>query len=209
MIIGVVAWKSEPFGDSGRRKVSEEAAYLGKAVVQEHQILLTGHAPSIGEPLVEGMEAPTAAALAARDSEVNVAVIAVRPRTSVPEDFTMPVRPWGNGYRLLIGTGLTSAQRNPINALTPDVLLCLAGRPGTVSETIYALNADKIVLFAPQCREQISDRLRLMLQENDVDTIVEADKKYRLPGTSGKLGSVRSALIMAFVHSKHCHPTWT
>ena len=56
--------------------------------------------------------------------------------------------------QLLIYTDLSSMDRDPINGMTPDVLVCFAGGPGTLCELAFGIAAGREVVFH-NCSAQI------------------------------------------------------
>lgn len=70
---------------------------------------------------------------------------------------------------LFLTSGLTACERDPINALTPDIIVAFTGREGTLCELAYAIAARKPILLHgsmalhagnfSQCRAALSNAL--------------------------------------------------
>jgi len=100
----------------------DDARILGEAIAKRGHVLLTGggtgvmHAASEGAYLAGGL------------------VIGI-----LPNDKERPLAGYPNEFiDLSIYTGMYEA-RNIINAKTPDLIIALAGGPGTLSEMVLAL----------------------------------------------------------------------
>ena len=173
-IIGVVGGSQAPAGSTTEwARVIALARETGYAVAGSDAILLTG-----GEPSEEGEKVHEAAMSAA--VKAGGSAIGVLPRQKVVEARTDK-----NNRRLgRVRTRLSSFQRNFINGTTPDVVIALAGGPGTLSEVLIALDASRPVVFL--CSLAVLERT----QKSRVrEVLVEA---Y---GIAGQRDKVESALV--------------
>lgn len=175
-VIAVVGGKSEANRGPRRKYVSEDAYALGMAIAAEDLILLTGHDPPATLGFDPFGEAPDVAVAGALSNGRPVRVIGVPPMSSpVPINCT---ERFSTGARLLVKSHLNGAQRDPVNALTADAVLALAGGPGTVCEVAYAVAARKPVVFYRGAEMQLLERLRTMRSDRDLGLIEAASKQY-------------------------------
>ncbi|NZD53600.1 hypothetical protein [Rhizobium leguminosarum] len=131
-IVGVI-------GGNGVPTATEQAAErAGRAIARAGVILLTGGQPiRVSEVKCAAMRG----AMATESDEGGTArLIGVCPSGEL-------VVPLKTASKWLMDTGLSSAERNPINGMTPDVLLMFEGGPGTLSELVFAFAAKKPVIY--------------------------------------------------------------
>ena len=60
--------------------------------------------------------------------------------------------------QLLIYTNLSSMDRDPINGVTPDVLVCFAGGPGTLCELAFGIAVGREVIFHDRSAQILLDK---------------------------------------------------
>lgn len=133
-IVGVIGGD-----DSAQVEVAQQ---VGAEIAKAGHILLTGGTP------IDTADVKNAALWGAHQAEKSLSPLApVRARLigilkseRVEWDMTHP-------WRLFLKTGLTSFERDPINGLTPDVLIVFQGGRGTLCELAYAATAGKPIRY--------------------------------------------------------------
>jgi predicted Rossmann-fold nucleotide-binding protein len=60
--------------------------------------------------------------------------------------------------QLIIHTGLSSLDRDPINGTTPDVLVCFDGGPGTICELAFGIAVGRDAVFHGHCAQNLLDK---------------------------------------------------
>jgi predicted Rossmann-fold nucleotide-binding protein len=198
-IVGVVGGSSSPLHLSvGWERVLRLARDVGVEVAGLGGVVLTGAEPGeYGRSPSEIGKVHRNAMRAAVDARgLAIAVLPRRPSPAVT---------WKDGV-LLIETVLTSHERNLINGATPDVLIALAGGPGTVSEALIALSLGRPVIYLNSLhvlRAQDQSQVRAILEdvsnENDLD--VEAVANQLLEGTDFAVADKAVAAALGSVAS--------
>jgi hypothetical protein len=131
-IIGLIGGDEQP----------TEASMCGAWIARSGYILLTGGRP-IEDKQVKNAAMSGAVSL---DGDGPVArLIGVLPSHSIK--WNRPSR-----LRLYLETGLGSLERDPINGMTPDVLVVFRGGTGTLCELAYAAVSGKPILFIDSVR---------------------------------------------------------
>ena len=117
--------------------------------------------------------------------------------------------------QLVIHSQMDSLDRDPINGTTPDVLICLAGGPGTICELAFGIAAGREVVFhehsaqmlLDQCRSRrtqiqqiLSDvaakwKMHLKLPDGDGDVLFDDLTKY-LEGATKRVPLTSAATIV-------------
>ncbi len=180
------------------------ARAVGAEISCQDQILLTGGTPAklvakVFGGLIDSSEVKFAAIDGACDAEVpehRVSRFIGILLGGIPEDLLKD----SNRHRLLYRTGLSGISRDPINGLTPDVLIVFSGGTGTLLELAYAATAKKPLLFAQSVialKDKLTEhrkdgKLRMFLDEatqsyptvngqrighNDLDSLLECTLK--------------------------------
>lgn len=151
LIVGVI-------GKSNSKDVDEleSARLVGRSIARNRAILLTG-----GKPDENDRSIKSTAMLGAQEVE-NSRVVGVLPGEEAKTEIAY--------RRLLITTPYSSGGRNPINGMTPDIVLVFQGGAGTLSELAFALvNATKpIVLlgsYESMCKSLEKPNLKKLLEE--------------------------------------------
>lgn len=118
------------------------ARLLGRELTKHGCIVLTGGRARDGRT-----ESKHAAIMGTIDAERNgegiARYIGVIPE-SLNDDFGFE---YVSPTQLLIYTHLSSMDRDPINGVTPDVLVCFAGGPGTLCELAFGIAVGREVIF--------------------------------------------------------------
>jgi predicted Rossmann-fold nucleotide-binding protein len=164
-IIGVIG------GDESTQVRAAEKA--GAAITRFGQIVLTG-----GEP-IPAKEVKNAALWGALNEEK----VSAGPGRSFARMIGILKgagnEPEWNNYdhpcRLILKTGLTSFERDPINGLTPDALVVFQGGRGTLCELAYAAVALKPIFYY-----KAVEQLRRKTKEHLADGILDAVFKEAL-----------------------------
>jgi hypothetical protein len=126
-VIGII-------GGGDRRR---EAQNLGADAAACRAILLTGGTPNDDDNV------KNAAMFGFRNAMGSMSgLIGILPSCSTAWDTT------SSPGSLFLSTGLTSYARDPINGLTPDVVIAFRGGEGTLCELAFAALAKKQILFA-------------------------------------------------------------
>ncbi|CAF2406969.1 unnamed protein product [Rotaria sp. Silwood2] len=60
--------------------------------------------------------------------------------------------------QLVIHSGLSSMDRDPLNGITPDVLVCFAGGPGTICELVFGIASGREAIFHGDCAKLLLDK---------------------------------------------------
>ena len=60
--------------------------------------------------------------------------------------------------QLVIHSGLSSLDRDPINGTTPDVLICFDGGPGTICELAFGIAVGREAIFHGHCAQNLLDK---------------------------------------------------
>lgn len=63
-----------------------------------------------------------------------------------------------NTQTLIIHSGLSSLDRDPINGTTPDVLVCFDGGPGTICELAFGIAVGREAIFHGNCAQNLLDK---------------------------------------------------
>jgi len=61
--------------------------------------------------------------------------------------------------QFVIHSGLSSMDRDPLNGITPDVLICFAGGIGTICELAFGIAAGREAIFHDNCAQILLDQL--------------------------------------------------
>jgi hypothetical protein len=150
------------------------AAAVGAEVVRQGHILLTGGKPGAGGTKVKD---------AAMDGAINVEestiarMIGILDNREPPQNNCRLITTINPSSRyLLVYTGLTNHERNVINGVTPDVMIALEGREGTLSEIAFASFAGVPVVFLSSLEALIR---RYKTEQNEFMTVLRnAQRKY-------------------------------
>ncbi|CAF1503009.1 unnamed protein product [Didymodactylos carnosus] len=59
--------------------------------------------------------------------------------------------------QLVIHSGLSSLDRDPINGTTPDALICFGGGLGTICELAFGISAGREAIFHENCAQNLLD----------------------------------------------------
>lgn len=131
VIIGVI-------GGNKQHGVVADAKKVGEQVMLQQCILLTGGEPGPAPHVKDA--AMLGAAEGARD---EARLIGILPHNAPPR------RKWDSpcSHRLFLHTGLTSPERDPINGVTPDVLIVFPGTEGTLCELAFAVAKGRPIFF--------------------------------------------------------------
>lgn len=159
-IVGVIG------GNDVADPIECAAEALGMQVADQNAILLTGGQPT-GPRDVK--RAAMRGALSAMGTKARL--VGILP---VDEKFKRHAD-MNDNTQCFVDTKLPGAKRNPINALTPDVIVVLTGKAGTLAELGFALAANKPIFFS----QGSFDALRAIF-ETDVE------ERKRLKGLISK-----------------------
>lgn len=144
LIIGVVG--GNKLNGAVERHIVESARECGGAIVRKGALLLTGSWPGpVGKPEVK--RAAMLGAIEAMPGPGDPArIVGIIPKGEIVGQAWAAeamARQW------MINTSLSSAGRNPINGMTPDLVIAFPGGKGTASEVAFALAAERKVFYAP------------------------------------------------------------
>jgi predicted Rossmann-fold nucleotide-binding protein len=176
------------------------ARKTGEEIARADQIILTGGRPEPGNEVKNATlwGAHEAERSSTADNPVKARMVGILKGGKL--NWKMP-----NPCRLVVETGLSSFERDPINGLTPDAIIVFRGGRGTLCELAYAAAAskpiafyDSIVQLRQKTHEHLSDGVLVKVLE-------EALGRY--PNVSGKRVSSED-LITALNHVlKTAQPT--
>lgn len=181
-IIGVIG------GNGVDEQTQHAAEALGANVARQYAILLTG-----GQPTGPSDVKRAAMRGALRAMGVNARLIGILPADEVFRQHEH----WNNDTQRFIQTRLSGAERNPINALTPDAMFVLAGKAGTLAELGFALAANKPIFFS----KGSFDALRATFQVNAEERnklrrlLIEGTPKYVELSRKGLTSDIENDLL--------------
>jgi serine/threonine protein kinase len=156
-IIGVMG------GNKQAEAMATDARLVGAKVSLLGHILLTGGR------CVDNSDVKNVSMVGAAEAELTSGTIA-RLIGIIPEK----PRRWDDNHpnRLFLSTGLRSAERDPINAATPDVLIFFAGNSGTLCELSFAVQARKPRLFW-NAAQALRSNYRLHAADKELDYLLD------------------------------------
>jgi predicted Rossmann-fold nucleotide-binding protein len=127
VIVGIMGGDEQP----------REAAALGSWVAAAGHILLTG-----GRPIddVAAKNAAMFGAVSQLRGERTARLIGILPSSTI--EWSTPKK-----HQLFLSTGLGGIERDPLNGMTPDIVVVLRGGTGTLLEMTYASASEKPVIF--------------------------------------------------------------
>ena len=131
------------------------ARSIGRELMKRNCVLLTG-----GYPLDHSTGTNCLALSGALDAETQdegiARFIGVIPMALKPNVIFECLTP----RQLIIHSQMDSFDRDPINGTTPDILICLAGGPGTICELTFGIVAGREVVFHEQSAQMLLDQCR-------------------------------------------------
>ena len=117
----------------------KEAQMVGKAIVEAGHIILTSGGPEHTHHIKDA--ALCGAVREESQSGKPARLVGILPRDKTFKEWDRKHVNWGDDddkkkhpYRLILETGLTSYERDPINGLTPDSLIIFDGGEGTLCD---------------------------------------------------------------------------
>lgn len=155
------------------------ARQIGRELMKNNCVLLTG-----GYPLDSSTGTSCSALVGALDAEKYgegmarfIGVIPHALKSNVIFECLTP-------QQLVIHSNMDSLDRDPINGTTPDVLICLAGGPGTICELAFGIAVGREVIFhgssAQMLLEQCKNR-RPYIQRILSDVVTKWKMHLKLP----------------------------
>lgn len=125
------------------------ARLLGQELAKSGCALLTGGCPS-GSPTLT----KNAAILGALDADRTARFIGVMPNASHGHSIIECLSP----TQMIIHSGLSSLDRDPINGTTPDVLICFDGGKGTICELAFGILVGRQAVFHGHCARNLLEK---------------------------------------------------
>lgn len=151
-IVGVFGGRTE----NGRVAVSEDAFEIGAIVARLGVVLLTG---ANGWSAQTSSEAKDRAIKGAIMTRADASVICVPPLSAPRSEFKVL------GKRLIVMSNLTDFERDPVNALTSDIVLGLGGGAGTACELAFAVCAGRETILLRKAANQLLERIHRVPNE--------------------------------------------
>jgi predicted Rossmann-fold nucleotide-binding protein len=129
------------------------ARLVGRELVKNNCVVLTG-----GCPIGDRNKTKNAAILGAIDAEQHgegiARFIGIMPENGKQSFSIECLTP----RQLVIHSGLSSLDRDPINGTTPDVLICFDGGPGTICELAFGIAVGREAIFHGHCAQNLLDK---------------------------------------------------
>jgi predicted Rossmann-fold nucleotide-binding protein len=140
-------------GVIGGEDRSGSARLVGRELIKNNFAVLTG-----GCPIGNRHQTKNAAILGALDAEHHGEGIA-RFIGIMPENGTQCFNiECLTPRQLVIHSGLSSLDRDPINGTTPDVLVCFDGGPGTICELAFGIGVGRQAIFHGHAAENLLEQ---------------------------------------------------
>jgi predicted Rossmann-fold nucleotide-binding protein len=156
------------------------AQKVGAAIAKAGQIILTGGEPKNTNEVKNAVlwGAAQAEGPVPGRSRVHARMIGILMSLQGTADWNNRDHP----CRLILKTGLTSFERDPINGLTPDALIVFQGGRGTLCELAYAAAANKPIRYYKSIL-QLRNKTAEHLGDGALkDVFGEALQKYSVVG---------------------------
>ena len=173
-IVGVIG------GDDSNQV--EAARRVGQAIARAGHIVLTGGEPKDTNDVKNAVlwGAACAEKSAPDNPRVQARMVGILKSAQGSVDWNDRDHP----CRLILKTGLTSFERDPINGLTPDTLIVFQGGRGTLCELAYAAAAKKPIRYY-RSLHHLRDKTAEHLGDGVLRKVLgEALKKYSVASGS-------------------------
>jgi predicted Rossmann-fold nucleotide-binding protein len=147
---------------------------VGRELIKNNCAILTG-----GCPIGDLDQTKNAAILGALDAEQHgegiARFIGIMPEIG-KQCFSIECL---TPRQLLIHSGLSSLERDPINGTTPDILVCFDGGPGTICELAFGIAVGRQAIFHEHSAQNLLEQC-IKTRRDEIKQILSAvDKKWR------------------------------
>lgn len=184
MAIARVARRIPVVGVIGGEDRSGCARSVGRELVKNRCVVLTGGCPIDGHN-----ETKHAAMMGALDAEQlgegTARLIGIMPKNNTQNLIFECLTP----RQLIIHSGLSSLDRDPINGITPDVLVCFDGGTGTLCELAFGLAFGREAIFHEHCARNLLDKCIGRRRSEIEQTLSQVAAKWQthlqLPNSDG------------------------
>ena len=162
-------------GVIGGEDLSGCARLVGRELVKNRCVVLTG-----GCPIDDRNETKLAAIMGTLDAEQHgegtARFIGIMPKNDKQNVTFECLTP----RQLVIHSGLSSLDRDPINGITPDVLVCFDGGPGTICELAFGLAVGREAIFHGHCAQNLLDKCIGSRRDEIKQTLSQVAEKWQL-----------------------------
>jgi predicted Rossmann-fold nucleotide-binding protein len=160
------------------------ARLVGRELAKNKCVVLTGGCPMDGRN--ETKHAAINGALDAEQHGEGIArFIGIMPNSGKHKFSFEYLTP----KQLIIHTGLSSLDRDPINGTTPDVLICFDGGPGTICELAFGITVGREAIFHGHCAQNLLDKCTKNRHDEIKQTLSQVAAKWQthlnLPESDG------------------------
>lgn len=160
------------------------ARLVGRELAKKKCVVLTGGCPIDGRS-----ETKHAAIMGALDAEKygeGVArFIGIMPNCKQSNFSFECLTP----KQLVIHTGLSSLDRDPINGTTPDILICFNGGSGTICELAFGIAVGREAIFHGDCAKNLLEKCTNHRRSEIKQTLSQVAAKWqvhlKLPNSDG------------------------